>query len=91
MLYAQFLAQLLLIPQGTTLGQIFFITTLVFSWGYNCLLSSVENEQLQMKMLENGLHLNLKPPGKARGEVNLTRFMAYILEGFTCRRSEPRE
>jgi hypothetical protein len=71
-LYIQFLAQLLLIPQGTTLGQILFISTIAVSWLYNCLLSSSENERLQRRMLVEELKLQKT----SRGEPDLLRLKA---------------
>lgn len=51
LLTVQFLAQLLLIPQGTLFGQIMFLTSLAFSWGYNSWLSSLDKEEVQRDML----------------------------------------
>lgn len=50
-LYVQFLAQLLLIPQGKLIGQIIFLSTLAVSWAYNCYLSSLEKEKRQISRL----------------------------------------
>ena len=41
LLLAQFLAQLLLIPQGTLFGQVMFVATLIPSWMYHSYLSSL--------------------------------------------------
>jgi hypothetical protein len=54
--YAQFLAQLLLIPQGTLFGQFMFLATFMASWVYNCYLSSLDKEQLQADLLNKALH-----------------------------------
>jgi len=53
--YAQFLAQLLLIPQGALFGQVMFLSTLAASWMYNCYLSSLDKEKLQVDLLMNTL------------------------------------
>ncbi|KAF9467192.1 hypothetical protein BDZ94DRAFT_1233356 [Collybia nuda] len=51
--YAQFLAQLLLIPQGKLFGQVMFLTTFAVSWVYNCYLSSKDKEKLQHELIMN--------------------------------------
>jgi hypothetical protein len=53
LLIVQFLAQLLLIPQGTLFGQVMFLSTLAVSWAYNSYLSSLDNEMLQRELLLN--------------------------------------
>lgn len=52
-LTAQFLAQLLLIPQGNLFGQFMFLSTLAISWLYNLHLSSIDKEMVQRKLLIN--------------------------------------
>ncbi|KAG2343631.1 hypothetical protein BDR05DRAFT_1059521 [Suillus weaverae] len=47
LLLAQFLLQLLLIPQATLFGQIMFLSSLAASWIYNSFLSSLESEKIQ--------------------------------------------
>jgi hypothetical protein len=64
-LYVQFLAQLLLIPQGKLIGQILFLSTLAVSWAYNCYLSSLEKEKRQISRLLKEL-----------GEPKFTKFEA---------------
>jgi len=51
LLVLQFVAQLLLIPQGTLFGQIMFVASLAVSWAYNSYLSSSDREKIQRKML----------------------------------------
>ncbi|KAI0646758.1 hypothetical protein C8Q79DRAFT_584387 [Trametes meyenii] len=51
LLTLQFLAQLLLIPQGTLHGQILFLASLAFSWGYNSYLSSLDKASIQRTIL----------------------------------------
>ena len=51
LLTAQFLVQLLLIPQGVLFGQVMFVSTLAVSWGYNTYLSSINREDIQTKIL----------------------------------------
>ena len=51
LLTVQFLAQLLLVPQGEIFGQIMFLTSLAVSWGYNSYLSSLDRESIQRRIL----------------------------------------
>ncbi|KAG2360621.1 hypothetical protein BDR07DRAFT_1412118 [Suillus spraguei] len=55
LLLAQFLLQLLLIPQASTFGQIMFLTSLAASWAYNSFLSSLEREKIQIDILMKAL------------------------------------
>ncbi|KAG0698680.1 hypothetical protein DFH29DRAFT_940184 [Suillus ampliporus] len=58
-LTTQFVAQLLLIPQGTLFGQIMFVASLAVSWAYNSWLSSLDKEEVQRRLL---LDVVLKRP-----------------------------
>ena len=51
LLTAQFLVQLLLIPQGTLFGQLMFVASIMISWAYNTYLSSLDKEDVQMDIL----------------------------------------
>ncbi|KAG9317857.1 hypothetical protein JVU11DRAFT_2084 [Chiua virens] len=53
LLTIQFIAQLLLIPQGTLFGQIMFVASLGVSWIYNSWLSSLDKEKLQRDIVIN--------------------------------------
>jgi hypothetical protein len=53
------LLQLLLIPQGTLLGQITFLSTFIISWTYNLYLSSLDKEKVQRQLLLKTLECNL--------------------------------
>ena len=53
LLTVQFLAHLLLVPQGTIFGQIMFLTSLAISWLYNSYLSSLDKESIQRRILVN--------------------------------------
>jgi hypothetical protein len=55
LLVAQFLLQLLFIPQATTFGQIMFISSVAASWAYNSFLSSLEPEKIQTDILWKAL------------------------------------
>ncbi|KAG1870827.1 hypothetical protein F4604DRAFT_1770782 [Suillus subluteus] len=55
LLLAQFLLQLLLIPQASTFGQIMFISSLAASWAYNSFLASLEQEKIQIGVLSKAL------------------------------------
>ncbi|KAM5539225.1 hypothetical protein V8D89_007098 [Ganoderma adspersum] len=57
LLTAQFLVQLLLIPQGVLFGQVMFVSTLAVSWGYNTYLSSINREDIQTTILRKILDL----------------------------------
>ncbi|KAG6329545.1 hypothetical protein ID866_9545 [Astraeus odoratus] len=50
-LMVQFVAQLLLIPQGTLFGQMMFVTSLAVSWAYNLWLSAFDKEAIQRSIL----------------------------------------
>ncbi|OBZ75282.1 hypothetical protein A0H81_04664 [Grifola frondosa] len=58
---SKFLAQLLLIPQGTLFGQIMFLSSLAASWIYNCYLASLDTEQVQSTSAVVLVTLVLKP------------------------------
>ena len=51
LLTIQFIAQLFLIPQASLFGQVLFISSLVASWVYNLLLSSLDKEKIQRRIL----------------------------------------
>ncbi|KAM5535601.1 hypothetical protein V8D89_010768 [Ganoderma adspersum] len=51
LLTAQFLAQLLIVPQGEIFGQIMFLCSLAASWMYNSYLSSLDKESIQRHIL----------------------------------------
>ncbi|KIO00418.1 hypothetical protein M404DRAFT_1003854 [Pisolithus tinctorius Marx 270] len=51
LLMIQFIAQLLLIPQGTLFGQMMFVASLAVSWAYNLWLSSIDKEKIQREIL----------------------------------------
>ncbi|KAG8219035.1 hypothetical protein J3R82DRAFT_4791 [Butyriboletus roseoflavus] len=51
LLTIQFIAQLLLIPQGSLFGQIMFVASLGVSWIYNSWLSSLDKEKIQRDIL----------------------------------------
>jgi hypothetical protein len=51
----QFIAQLLLVPQGSLFGQIMFVTSLGVSWIYNSWLSSLDKEKIQRDILLNSV------------------------------------
>ena len=51
LLTVQFLAQLIIVPQGEIFGQIMFLTSLAISWMYNSYLSSLDKESVQRRIL----------------------------------------
>ncbi|KAI0637289.1 hypothetical protein C8Q77DRAFT_1155133 [Trametes polyzona] len=60
LLTLQFVAQLLLIPQSTLHGQLFFLATLACSWAYNSYLSSLDRENIQRAIVRDQV-LRIKP------------------------------
>ncbi|KAH7904982.1 hypothetical protein BJ138DRAFT_1165629 [Hygrophoropsis aurantiaca] len=57
LLTLQFVAQLLLRPQGSLFGQLIFVASLAVSWMYNSYLSSLDKENVQADILmEHVLH-----------------------------------
>ena len=57
LLVAQFMLQLLLIPQATLFGQVMFLSSLAASWIYKSFLSSLENEKIQGDLLFKALRV----------------------------------
>ncbi|KAF9232788.1 hypothetical protein BU15DRAFT_54634 [Melanogaster broomeanus] len=55
LLTIQFVAQLLLIPQGSLFGQLMFVISLAVSWAYNSWLSSLDKEKIQREILVNNV------------------------------------
>ncbi|KAF9226907.1 hypothetical protein BS17DRAFT_512275 [Gyrodon lividus] len=55
LLTIQFVAQLLLVPQGSLFGQIMFVASLGVSWAYNSWLSSLDKEKIQRDILLNNV------------------------------------
>lgn len=51
LLVFQFIAQLLLVPQGTLFGQTMFVASLAISWAYNLWLSCLNKEKIQREIL----------------------------------------
>jgi len=58
LLLAQFILQLLFIPQASLFGQAMFLSSLAASWIYNSFLSSLENENIQGDMLCKALRVD---------------------------------
>lgn len=76
LLTAQFLAQLLLVPQGEIFGQIMFISSLAVSWGYNSYLSSLDRESFQRRILEDQI---LREPLKRKYAFGTRTAMAVFV------------
>jgi hypothetical protein len=60
LLILQFVAQLLLIPQGSLFGQILFVASLGVSWAYNSYLSSSDREKIQRRTLREKILPDMK-------------------------------
>ncbi|KAG1779987.1 hypothetical protein EV702DRAFT_965403 [Suillus placidus] len=83
LLVIQLLAQLLLIPQGTSFGQIMFLISFAASWAYNVYLSSINNKDIQEQLILEELHLEEK---HMRTYIFLTRTSAAV---FACLMLQP--
>lgn len=87
LLIVQFLAQLLLIPQGSLFGQIMFLSTLAVSWAYNSFLSSLDGESIQRHLLMNSV---LENPRMRKYELqSWTAAVAFVL--LASKPSKPRK
>ncbi|KAH9857771.1 hypothetical protein C2E23DRAFT_881340 [Lenzites betulinus] len=51
LLTLQFVVQLILVPQATLHGQLFFLASLICAWAYNSYLSSFDRESIQRNIL----------------------------------------
>ncbi|KAI0371812.1 hypothetical protein BV20DRAFT_965098 [Pilatotrama ljubarskyi] len=77
LLTVQFLAQLLLVPQGEIFGQIMFLCSLAVSWGYNSYLSSLDRESFQRRILFDQL---LQKPSRRKFELGTrTTLVVFVL------------
>ncbi|KAG6328819.1 hypothetical protein ID866_10270, partial [Astraeus odoratus] len=85
LLMFQFIAQLLLVPQGTLFGQVMFVISLAVSWVYNLWLSSLNKEKIQRDILLNNV---LKKP-KLRRFILGTRTAMAIFVLLVLRPEEP--
>ncbi|KAF9226871.1 hypothetical protein BS17DRAFT_776262 [Gyrodon lividus] len=66
LLVAQFVLQLLLIPQASLFGQVMFVSSLAASWLYTLFLSSLEKEKLQAEVV----HAMLARPRMTKFQLN---------------------
>jgi hypothetical protein len=87
LLTAQFLLQLLLIPQGTLFGQIMFLSTLAISWAYNCFLSSFDREMIQADILTEKV---LDNPSMRRYQLG-TQTSAVVFAALALQPTDPGE
>lgn len=76
LLTAQFLAQLLLVPQGEIFGQIMFLCSLAVSWMYNSYLSSLDRESFQRRILMEQI---LRNPGMRKYTFGTRTSMAVFV------------
>ncbi|KAI1797110.1 hypothetical protein LXA43DRAFT_502828 [Ganoderma leucocontextum] len=86
LLTGQFLTQLLLIPQGSLLGQIMFVASLATSWAYNTYLSSIDREDIQTEILVDDV-LRLKRDSTRKFEFGTWTAMSV----FACLALQPSE
>ena len=84
LLMAQFLAQLLLIPQGTLFGQLMFVATLCTSWLYNSALSSMNREEIQTGILLDVLKIDEKKHIQKFAFNNWTETVAFTSLVLDC-------
>jgi len=85
LLVFQFIAQLLLIPQGSLFGQIMFVGSLIVSGGYNMWLSSWDREATQREVCIRGV---LQKPVFKRYTLG-TRTAAVIFALLALRPKDP--
>ncbi|CDO69120.1 hypothetical protein BN946_scf185042.g22 [Trametes cinnabarina] len=79
LLTTQFLAQLLLVPQGEIFGQLMFLSSLAVSWGYNSYLSSLDRESFQRRILVEQV-LQLRADARRKYEFGTrTAMVVYVL------------
>ncbi|KAI6152514.1 hypothetical protein BKA82DRAFT_4111821 [Pisolithus tinctorius] len=77
LLMIQFIAQLLLIPQGTLFGQMMFVASLAVSWAYNLWLSAFDKEQIQRDILMKNV---LRNPQLTKYELGTrTSMVVFVL------------
>ena len=87
LLTTQFLAQLLLLPQGKVFGQIMFLSSLAVSWGYNSYLTSIDREQIQYDILTRSV---LPKPRMLKYTLGTRTAMAvFVLNVLAAPRPEP--
>ncbi|EIW76355.1 hypothetical protein CONPUDRAFT_139737 [Coniophora puteana RWD-64-598 SS2] len=79
LLVAQFLLQLLLIPQASLFGQIMFVISLAVSWGYTSFLSSIEKEKIQSEILWKALHTPKVRKYSLKSRSAAATFVALVL------------
>jgi len=84
LLSIQSLLQLLLIPQGTSFGQIMFLFSLVISWGYNLYLSPFFKKKTQQDLLFRTLDVK----HSSRFELG-TRTMAAVFAALVLQPPSP--
>ncbi|KAH9475454.1 hypothetical protein JR316_0012565 [Psilocybe cubensis] len=56
----QFIAQLLLIPQGHLAGQLMFLCSFSISWIYNRTIASIDKEAMQTELLRQSVKMDIK-------------------------------
>ncbi|KAH9915196.1 uncharacterized protein BXZ73DRAFT_30008, partial [Epithele typhae] len=76
LLTTQFLAQLILLPQGTNFGQIMFLTSLAVSWLYNIYLSSLDRDSIKRRILMKKI---LQEPRMAKYTLGTRTAMAVFV------------
>lgn len=76
LLTLQFLAQLVLVPQGKLIGQLMFVISLIISWGYNSYLSSLDKESIQRRLLLENI---LRKPKLEKFELGTRTIMVVFV------------
>lgn len=79
LLLIQFIAQLLLIPQGSLFGQIMFVTSLGVSWCYNLWLCSLDKAGIQQKILLETILKLKEGDAQGYGLDNWPAMVAFVL------------
>lgn len=57
--FIQFIAQLLLIPQGTLAGQVMFLISFAIAWINNCILASIDKDAIQTELLGRSVKMKI--------------------------------
>ncbi|OJA08059.1 hypothetical protein AZE42_12496 [Rhizopogon vesiculosus] len=85
----QSLLQLLLIPQGTTFGQIMFLSSFIISWAYNLYLLSIDSERIQQHLLVETLNVTRTSKFKLGTRTTTAVFTTLVLRSHSSSKPQP--
>ncbi|OAX34206.1 hypothetical protein K503DRAFT_699132, partial [Rhizopogon vinicolor AM-OR11-026] len=89
LLSIQSFLQLLLIPQGTTFGQIMFLSSFVISWAYNLYFSSLYREKIQQDLLLETLKVTFTSKFKLGTRTIAAVFTTLVLRPHSSTKPQP--